>query len=60
MEIKGVAVAQEIQRSGIEQGINGSPVVSIRNPDNEARIAPEGTSGRVGVWRVGGWYITGV
>lgn len=57
MEIKGAAVALEIQRSGIEHRINGSPVVSTLKPDNEAQMAPEGITGRVGAWRVSGWHL---
>lgn len=48
MVIKEATVAQEIQLSSIDQGISGSPVISILKRDN-AEIAPEGISGRVGV-----------
>lgn len=57
MEIKEATVAQEIQVSSIWQGISGSAVFSILKWDNDAVIAPEGISGRVGVWRVSGWHL---
>lgn len=49
MEIKEATMAQEIQLSSIDQGISGYPVISILKRDNDAEIAPEGISGRVGV-----------